>query len=52
MDEKWKIYDIEVERIKVVNNDRSQFNRVILNSSYAELVARMKAKSLKPLTKN
>lgn len=40
----WKIYDVAVEDISLVNNYRSQFNRVINNSSYEELVSRMKQK--------
>lgn len=40
----WKIYDVAVEDISLVNNYRSQFNRVINNSSYEELVLRMKQK--------
>jgi len=43
----WKIYDVVVENISLVNNYRSQFNRVINNSSYEELVSRMKQKVLK-----
>lgn len=44
--DKWKIYDVLVEDISLVNNYRSQFNRVINNSSYQELVSRMKRKML------
>ena len=40
----WKIYDVVVENISLVNNYRSQFNRIITNSSYEELVRRMKEK--------
>jgi phospholipid transport system substrate-binding protein len=40
----WKIYDVVVENISLVSNYRSQFNRVIAQSSYDELVRRMKAK--------
>ncbi|MGH7825926.1 MAG: MlaC/ttg2D family ABC transporter substrate-binding protein [Candidatus Binatia bacterium] len=41
----WKVYDIVVENISMVNNFRSQFNRVISNSSYEELVRRLKNKN-------
>ena len=44
----WLVYDLEVENIKVVNNYRAQFNRVILNSSYQELIERMRIKGRKP----
>ncbi len=40
----WKVYDVIVENISMVNNFRSQFNRVINNSSYEELVHRLKEK--------
>ena len=42
----WKVYDIVVENISLVNNYRSQFNRIITNSSYEELVRRMKEKRI------
>ena len=40
----WKVYDVVVENISMVNNFRSQFNRVINNASYQELVRRLKEK--------
>ena len=42
----WKVYDVIIENISVVNNYRSQFSRVISKSSYEELVRTMKEKSL------
>jgi phospholipid transport system substrate-binding protein len=42
----WKVYDVVVENISLVNNYRSQFNRIITNSSYEELVRRMKDKQI------
>jgi phospholipid transport system substrate-binding protein len=42
----WKVYDVVVENISLVNNYRSQFSRVIGRSSYEELVRAMKEKSL------
>jgi phospholipid transport system substrate-binding protein len=41
----WRIYDVIAENISVVNNFRSQFNRVIANSSYEQLVQRLKEKA-------
>jgi phospholipid transport system substrate-binding protein len=41
----WKVYDVVVENISLVNNYRSQFNRVISKSSYDELVRTMKEKA-------
>ena len=41
-DGKWKIYDIVVENISLVNNYRAQFNRVVAKSSVEELLKRIK----------
>ena len=38
----WKIYDVIIENISLVNNYRSQFNRVIAQSSFDELFRRMR----------
>jgi phospholipid transport system substrate-binding protein len=42
---KWRIYDVVAENISLVNNYRSQFNRVVVNSSIDELIKRIKQKS-------
>lgn len=42
---KWKIYDIVAENISLVNNYRSQFNRVIARSSFEELLKTMTQKA-------
>jgi hypothetical protein len=34
----YKIYDAIAENISIVNNYRSQFNRLIVNSSFEELM--------------
>ena len=44
VDKQWKVYDLVIEDISVVNNYRSQFNRVIARSSFTELVRTMKEK--------
>jgi phospholipid transport system substrate-binding protein len=41
----WKVYDVVAENISLVNNYRSQFNRVIAKSSYEELVRRLRDKN-------
>ncbi|MGE5215835.1 MAG: phospholipid-binding protein MlaC [Chloroflexota bacterium] len=41
----WKVYDVVAENVSLVNNYRSQFNRVISHASYDELVRRLKDKS-------
>jgi phospholipid transport system substrate-binding protein len=38
----WKIYDVVIENISLVNNYRSQFNRVIAQSSFDDLCRKMK----------
>jgi len=49
----WKIFDVVVENVSLVNNFRSQFNRVLAKSSYAELVKSMNQKKISaPATKN
>jgi phospholipid transport system substrate-binding protein len=45
VDQEWKVYDLVIEDISVVNNYRSQFDRVIARSSFAELVRALKTKS-------
>ena len=42
----WKVYDLVIENISLVNNYRSQFNRIIANSSYNELLRRMRDKQI------
>jgi phospholipid transport system substrate-binding protein len=41
-DGRWLIYDVLVEGISLVNNYRSQFNRIITSSSYNDLVQKIK----------
>lgn len=41
-DGRWLIYDVLVEGISLVNNYRSQFNRIITSSSYNDLLQKMK----------
>jgi phospholipid transport system substrate-binding protein len=43
-DQNWKVYDLVIENISLVNNYRDQFNRVITKSSYEELIRRIKDK--------
>jgi phospholipid transport system substrate-binding protein len=42
---KWKVYDAVVENISIVNNYRSQFDRVISKSSFEELMRLLKEKA-------
>jgi phospholipid transport system substrate-binding protein len=43
-DTKWKVYDVAIEGVSLVNNYRTQFNDIIGTSSYGELIKRMKKK--------
>jgi len=40
--DKWYIYDVTIEGVSLINNYRTQFDRIIRSSSYAELVKRLK----------
>lgn len=42
---RWLVYDFSVEGVGLVNNYRTQFNEIILKSSYEELVKKLRAKS-------
>jgi phospholipid transport system substrate-binding protein len=44
-DGKWRVYDAVVENISIVNNYRSQFDRVLSKSSYEELKRILKEKA-------
>lgn len=43
-DGEWKVYDVVIEGVSLVSNYRTQFNRIIQTSSYAELVRKMRVK--------
>ena len=38
----WMVYDVAIEGVSLVSNYRSQFSRIISESSYAELVKRLR----------
>jgi phospholipid transport system substrate-binding protein len=42
--EDWRVYDLVIENVSLMNNYRSQFNRILTNSTYDELVSTIKAK--------
>jgi phospholipid transport system substrate-binding protein len=42
--ERWLVYDVVIEGVSLVANYRTQFNKIIQTSSYAELVKKMKVK--------
>ena len=43
-DGNWKVYDIVIEGVSLVNNYRTQFNTIIMKDSYAGLVKQMRLK--------
>jgi phospholipid transport system substrate-binding protein len=43
-DGKWWVYDLVIEGVSLIANYRTQFNKIIQSSSYAELVKRMQTK--------
>jgi phospholipid transport system substrate-binding protein len=43
-DDGWKVYDVVIEGVSLVSNYRTQFRRIIHQSSYAELVRRLQTK--------
>jgi phospholipid transport system substrate-binding protein len=45
VDGKWKIYDVVAENISLVNNYRSQFNRILTKSSFDDLIQRIRSKT-------
>jgi phospholipid transport system substrate-binding protein len=42
----WKVVDVVIENVSLVNNYRSQFNRVLARSSYSELIETMKQRKV------
>ena len=41
----WVVYDLVIENVSLVNNYRTQFNKIIRTSSYQELVRKMQNKA-------
>ena len=42
----WKVYDVVIENISLVNNYRSQFNRILANASFSELLQKLQSKNI------
>jgi phospholipid transport system substrate-binding protein len=42
IDGQWKVFDVVIDRVSLVNNFRAQFDRVIAKSSVKELLQRLK----------
>jgi phospholipid transport system substrate-binding protein len=43
-EDRWRVYDVKIENVGLVSNYRSQFNRIIQQSGYPDLVQRLKTK--------
>jgi phospholipid transport system substrate-binding protein len=44
VDGRWRVYDVLIEGVSLVGNYRAQFNRIIQQSGYADLVQRLRTK--------
>jgi phospholipid transport system substrate-binding protein len=42
--DRWRVYDVLIENVSLVANYRSQFNRIIQQSGYPDLLQRLKTK--------
>jgi phospholipid transport system substrate-binding protein len=42
-DDRWQVYDLNIEGISLVANYRAQFNKIIRTSSYEALIAKIKS---------
>lgn len=43
----WRVYDVVVDGVSLVNNYRSQFTKIIRESSYADLLEKLREKTKK-----
>jgi len=43
-DGNWSVYDVIIEGVSLISNYRTQFNKIILESSFADLLKKMKLK--------
>src|SRR5574341_284151 len=41
----WRVYDVVIDGVSLVNNYRGQFSKIIRDSSYADLVEKLRKKS-------
>ena len=42
--DRWRAYDVVIEGVSLVSNYRTQFNRIIQQSGYNDLIQRLKTK--------
>ncbi len=50
-DGRWSAYDIIIDGVSLVSNYRSQFQKIIRDSSYEELVNKLRERAISPDTK-
>jgi len=43
-DDRWRVYDVKIENVGLVANYRSQFNRIIQQTGYNDLIQRLRTK--------
>ncbi|HSQ50835.1 MAG TPA: ABC transporter substrate-binding protein [Nitrospiraceae bacterium] len=46
----WRVYDVVVDGVSLVNNYRGQFSKILRTSTFADLVDQLRKKSVKPNT--
>ena len=46
--DRWKVYDVEIEGVSLIANYRTQFNNLLRRSSYPQLLTMLKAKAAEP----
>lgn len=44
--DQWRVYDVIIEGVSLIANYRTQFNKIIQTSSFNDLIAKMKAKTV------
>lgn len=47
VEEQWRVYDVHIDNISLVNNYRSQFNRIISTASFDELLRKLQERRIK-----
>lgn len=47
-DSRWLVYDVRIEGVSLIASYRSQFNRIIATSSWAEMIKKLEAKIAEP----
>ena len=52
VDRDWKVYDVVIENISLVNNYRSQFDRLLAKSSFEELLRKLQGNAFDAPAKN